>query len=124
METKSKANTRQSVFSKIKYPSLRRYIQVMESIESTNLTNLSDLKDQAQIRAGQDLLEAGLVSKPSILVGGSSVSKGIMCLTPAGALALVEWQDYVERKSIRGRSIGFLVQLFTLTIAAFLGANL
>jgi hypothetical protein len=59
-----------------------------------------------------ELLRSGLLSEAPAELAGFSVSRPIV-ITPEGAAALVEWSDYMHRRSWRGRleTLGFQMLL-------------
>lgn len=94
---------------------LTTYIQILKSASRSEVQR----PDQGRLaRAADELLRSGLLSEAPASLGVIS-SCGPIVLTPEGAAALVEWSDYMHKRSWRGRAEAVGLQLLVLFAGAF-----
>lgn len=101
---------------------LKTYIAVLRMAAKQNLKGAEAFdKADARRRATRELLAAGLLSdEPTSM--GSFTFRELTVLTPDGAAALVDWEDYLHKRSWRGRLEATGLQLLLVLAGAVANA--
>lgn len=97
---------------------IKNYITALESVIKPR-----DIKgSRIELRDYIDLLEQGYISSPIEAITDMDDNTSIhqASITPKGALALAQWQDYLSDKSAWGKSKKTIGRLFWLLIGASL----
>ena len=102
---------------------LALYVSILEMAEGNRLAKLEDLvAESSERRAGKELLASGFLSDARVSAGGIPLSVDRIRLTPEGAVALVDWKDYMHKRSWRGRLESTLIQVLLVLAGAVANA--
>ncbi|GGD45845.1 hypothetical protein [Pseudoxanthomonas indica] len=95
---------------------LKMYVSALEAAAHAK-TDAFASEGGTLTRIARELLDAGLLSDARTELGSFSLRSRIV-LTPAGASALVEWSDYLQRRTWRARLLAVLGQVLLVLTGA------
>lgn len=104
---------------------LQAYVKALGSVSGREVPEDELAGSELRARCLRELLDAGLVVNSGRALGNGLIrTAGTLVISPAGAIALVEWRDYLRRNSWWGRAGFFAWQLLLMAGSGFAGAAL
>lgn len=109
---------------KISEPGVRLedYVVVLREIAEGHATSLRHWPDKSvQHRVARELLRAGLISDAAVNAGTSFRWHERLVVSPEGALALVDWTDYLANRRLWRRAWRVIYQWLLVLVGAISG---